>query len=298
MFDIHSLKAYIKTIAKKLKNGDDMKFRLFLTILFSMFFFGSCFSPNNDDNDVTAMILIEGGTFTMGDVWGDGHINEKPTHEVTLNDFYIAKYEVTQELYYNVMGNNPSEFMAGNYPAESISWYDALAFCNGLSDSAGFDRVYTISGTDVTADFSKNGYRLPTEAEWEYAARSGGEEDRKWSGTADSSALRDYAWYHDNSYTWVDTHAEGTKTVGTRLPNALGLYDMSGNVWEWCWDIFGTYPEFSVDNPKGASVGAERVIRGGGWTAKQEGCRNTNRLFRHPTWISGDQGFRVARNAE
>lgn len=275
-----------------------MKFKLMVTGLFTLLFFGSCISPNTDNDDVTDMIFVEGGTFTMGDMWGDGQSDEIPLHEVTLSDFYIAKYEVTQELYHDVMGSNSSEFLVNDYPVESISWYDAVAFCNGLSDSADFDRVYTIDQTQVTADFSKNGYRLPTEAEWEYAARSGGQDEWKWSGTGDSSALGDYAWFRDNSYEWVETHAEGTNEVGTRQPNALGLYDMSGNVWEWCWDIFGAYTASSAVDPKGSSTGSERVIRGGSWTDKDVECRNANRLSRSPSWINRNQGFRVVRNAE
>jgi formylglycine-generating enzyme required for sulfatase activity len=275
-----------------------MKLITYLLGFFLLFCFWSCGTMNPEENDVTDMILVEGGTFTMGDVWGDGHTDETPTHEVTVSDFYIGKYEVTQQIYTNLTADNPSEFINSDYPVESITWYDAIDFCNALSDSAGLDRVYIVDGTSVTADFSKNGYRLPTEAEWEYAARSGGHDDQKWSGTNSESALGDYAWFRDNSYTWVDTHAEGTKTVGTRLANDLGIYDMSGNVWEWCWDIFGTYPSTSQTDPTGSTTGSERVIRGGAWTAEDLDCRNSNRLSRGPTWVARDVGFRVARNGD
>ncbi|MDZ7797184.1 MAG: SUMF1/EgtB/PvdO family nonheme iron enzyme [Candidatus Marinimicrobia bacterium] len=274
-----------------------MKIKTISLTLLTILFFWSCGIFNPPVEDVTDMIMVSGGTFTMGDVWGDGHSDETPTHEVTLSDFYIGKYEVTQKQFQDIRGANPSEFPENNYPVENVSWYDAVAFCNGLSDSAGLERVYTINGTDVTADMSRNGYRLPTEAEWEYAARSQGEDDQKWSGTNVANDLGDHAWFRDNSYVWVDTHAEGTKEVGTRLANDLGLYDMSGNVWEWCGDRFGTYPSSAQTDPAGSSTGSERVVRGGAWTAEGTDCRNANRLSRSPTWIAQNVGFRVARNA-
>jgi formylglycine-generating enzyme len=273
-----------------------MERNIALSILLTILLFWSCGTVPSEEDDVTNMILVQGGTYTMGDVWGDGHTDETPTHEVTVSDFYIGKYEVTQEIYTSLMANNPSGFLTSDYPVESVSWYDAIAFCNALSDSAGFDRVYTINAADVTADFSKNGYRLPTEAEWEYAARSGGSDNEKWSGTNIQSELGDFAWFRDNSYTWVDTHAEGTKTTGTRLANDLGIYDMSGNVWEWCWDIYGAYSSDPKTDPTGSTTGTEKVIRGGAWTAEDQDCTNSNRLSRGPTWIARDVGFRVARN--
>ncbi|NLA39788.1 MAG: SUMF1/EgtB/PvdO family nonheme iron enzyme, partial [Methanomicrobiales archaeon] len=192
-------------------------------------------------------VFVQGGSFRMGDVWGGGFDGEKPIHNVTLSSFYIGKYEVTQALYKEIMGNNPSYFKGDNLPVVGVTWYNAVEFCNKLSEKAGLQKVYTISGTSVRADFTKSGYRLPTEAEWEYAARSGGREDRKWSGTNTEGELGNYAWYDSNS---------GNKThpVGTKKANDLGIYDMSGNVYEWCWDWKGNYSSFSQTNPTGPST--------------------------------------------
>jgi len=234
-------------------------------------------------------VFVEGGSFRMGDVWGGGDSDEKPVRSVTLRSFYIAKHEVTQALYKEIMGTNPSYFKGDNLPVERVTWYNAVEFCNKLSEKVGLQKVYKINGTNVTADFTKNGYRLPTEAEWEYAARSGGRNDRKWSGTNTESELGNYAWYDKNS---------GSKThpVGTKQPNDLGIYDMSGNVWEWCWDWKGSYSSSSQTNPTGSSTGSYRVERGGSWSDIAGGCRSAVRYSDTPTGSSYDLGLRLARN--
>ena len=204
------------------------------------------------------MIYVEGGTFTMGatpeqgeDAYGD----EKPAHEVTLSDYYIGETVVTQALWKAVMGNNPSRFKGENLPVEWISWHDCKEFISKLNALTG-----------------KN-FRMPTEAEWEYAAR-GGSKSRgyKYSG---SDNIGDVAWYDDNS-------GDETHPVGTKCPNELGLYDMSGNVWEWCSDWFGDYSSSAQNNPKGPDSGTGRVRRGGSWGSVAWSCHCSSREIRGP----------------
>ena len=193
------------------------------------------------------MVRVEAGTFTMGATpeMKNPDNDEKPTHRVTLtNDYYIGKYEVTQALWQTVMGNNPSEFKGDNLPVETVSWYDCQEFISKLNRITG------------------KMFRLPTEAEWEYAAR-GGNKSRGYQYSGSNNTL-DVAWFRDNSGS--NTHA-----VGTKQPNELGIYDMSGNVDEWCQDWKGAYSSSSQVNPTGANSGSSRVIRGGSWDASAWG---------------------------
>ena len=196
-----------------------------------------------------AMLPVEGGTFTMGatsEQGSDAESDESPTHSVTLSSFMIGKYEVTQALWKAVMGSNPSYFSGDDLPVEEVSWEACQTFIKKLNGLTG-----------------KN-FRLPTEAEWEYAARGGNRsQGYKYSG---SDNIDDVAWYTSNSSS--KTHA-----VGTKQPNELGLYDMSGNVWEWCSDWYGDYSSSSQTNPTGATSGSNRVIRGGGWSYYACCCR-------------------------
>ena len=193
---------------------------------------------------VTGMefVFVKGGVFRMGDTFGDGFKDEQPVHEVELNGFYMGKYQVTQGEWVKVMGINPSHFQKGDrYPVEKISWNKVQEFIGKLNSQSG-----------------KN-YRLPTEAEWEYAARSGGKEE-KWAGTSNEEELGEYAWYDDNS-------DKTTHPVGEKKPNGLGLHDMSGNVWEWCgdWHDVGYYGKSPRRNPRGPEEGKSRALRGGSW---------------------------------
>ena len=221
-------------------------------------------------NDVTfKMIKVEGGTFTMGGTseQGDDASNDEfPTHSVTLSDYYIGKFEVTQELWKAVMGSNPSNFKGNKLPVERVSWDDCQEFITKLNGLTGAN------------------FRLPTEAEWEYAAR-GGNKSRgyKYSG---SNSIGDVAWYYNNS--WYNTCA-----VGTKSPNELGIYDMSGNVYEWCQDWYGSYGSGSQTNPQGPSSGSYRVNRGGGWRYSAQYCRVSNRYFDAPDDRNYDLGFRL-----
>jgi formylglycine-generating enzyme required for sulfatase activity/uncharacterized caspase-like protein len=233
------------------------------------------------------MVEIQGGTFSMGSNTGD--FDEKPIHQVSLSSFMIGQYEVTQEQYEKVLGYNPSKFRSNlgsaNLPVENVTWYDAVEFCNQLSEIEGFNKVYTISITFVEADFSMNGYRLPTEAEWEFAAR-GGSLSRNYT-YAGSNDVGQVGWYNDNS-------GKQTRVGGTKAPNELGIYDMSGNVLEWCWDWYGSYEFGQQSDPIGAFSGGYRVLRGGSWDSSTAYLRSAFRSSGSPDYRSGI-GFRVAR---
>jgi formylglycine-generating enzyme len=222
-------------------------------------------------------VFVKGGCFDMGDNFGDGNDDEKPVHEVCVEDFYIGKYEVTQGQWKDIMGNNPSEFKTDrNYPVENVSWDEVQDFISSLNRKTG------------------QNYRLPTEAEYEYAARSGGKKE-KWSGTSIETELNRYAWYDYNS-------GNTTHPVGQKEPNGLGLYDMSGNVWEWCSDWYGNeyYNNSPKNNPKGPSSGSFRVGRGGSWDSGPRnrgpgGVRASNRGNGKPVLRLCSLGFRLVR---
>ena len=216
------------------------------------------------------MVRVEGGTFTMGataEQGSDASEDEKPTHQVTLPSYYIGKTEVTQALWQAVMGSNPSNFKGSNLPVEEVSWEDCQTFIRKLNALTG-----------------KN-FRLPTEAEWEFAAR-GGNNSRgyKYSG---SNTLSNVAWYDDNS-------SDKTHPVATKAPNELGIYDMSGNVWEWCSDWYGSYSTSSQYNPTGPNSGSDRVNRGGCWDSYAWSCRVSLRNYVNPAYRGYDLGLRLA----
>ena len=217
------------------------------------------------------MVGVEGGTFTMGATseqgTSDPYDDEYPTHSVTLSDFAIGETEVTQELWRAVMGNNPSSFSGTNLPVENVSWNDCQTFITKLNQLTG------------------KHFRLPTEAEWEYAARGGNKsKGYKYAG---SNTLSNVAWYYDNS-------SSKTHPVKQKQANELGLYDMSGNVWEWCQDWFGTYSSSAQTNPAGPASGSYRVYRGGGWYYNARICRVSFRNFDTPADCNGDLGLRLA----
>ena len=223
-------------------------------------------------------VFVQGGTY------------RRERSQVTVSSFQIGKYEVTQAQYQRVVGKNPSKFTGDpQRPVEQVSWYDAVGFCNALSKSEGLNPVYTINGNNVTADFWKSGWRLPTEAEWEYAARGGnGSRGYTYSGAEDADAV---AWYSSNSN-------RITQPVGRKQPNELGLYDMSGNVWEWCWDWYGSYPSGAQTDPTGGSSGPYRVIRGGSWGDVADYGRVSLRYIFSPDNRDINYGFRVLRRPQ
>lgn len=215
------------------------------------------------------MVWVDGGTFRMGATSEQGSeiSDEKPVHSVTLSGYYIGKTEVTQALWQAVMGSNPSYFEGDDLPVEQVSWDDCQEFIRKLNSLTG------------------QNFRLPTEAEWEFACR-GGNNSRgyKYSG---SNYIDNVAWYDGNS-------GDKTHPVATKSPNELGIYDMSGNVWEWCADWYGDYSSGRQTNPKGTYGGSDRVFRGGGWHGRAGCCRSSYRLGYCPTFRIYSLGLRLA----
>lgn len=239
----------------------------------------------------SSMIKVDGGTFTMGDTAGGS--DEKPTHSVTLSSFYIGKYEVTQKEYQSLMSTNLSNFKGDNLPVESVSWFDAIKFCNAKSQGEGLPLAYNPatgelldSSGAVTTDVTKvKGYRLPTEAEWEYAAK-GGNKSRgfKYSGSYSPDSVAIY-------------NSSQTSTVGSKTANELGLYDMSGNVGEWCQDWYDStyYGKSPSNNPYNSVSGSFRVFRGGSWFLYSVFLLSYLRYFYSPDSGDYDLGFRLVR---
>ena len=221
------------------------------------------------------MIAVEGGTFKMGATaeQQNSYDDEKPVHDVTLGNYCMGETEVTQALWQAVMGNNPSSFSGSNNPVENVSYNDCITFINKLN---------TLLSGQLP---SGRKFRLPTEAEWEYAAR-GGNRSRGYQYSG-SDNLGSVAWYGDNS---------GNKThqVKQKQANELGLYDMSGNVWEWCNDWYGNYSSSLQTNPKGPSSGFYRVRRGGSWNGSAQGCRVAFRSDNAPDIRGHYDGLRLA----
>jgi formylglycine-generating enzyme required for sulfatase activity len=235
------------------------------------------------------LVPIPAGEFMMGspDSDKDAANHEKPQHLVKITKpFYLGVHQVTQEAYKLVMGDNPSHFQGDDRrPVENVAWTKAVNFCNRLSDQEGLDLYYKIDGQGVSI-IGGSGYRLPTEAEWEYACRAG--TTTKWSSGNQEIDLEEVCWFSKNSS--MKTHA-----VGALVPNDLGLYDMHGNVLEWCWDWFGKYSKETLDDPIGPASGSRRVWRGGSFIYETDICRSAFRS----SWLPDIQnyliGFRVSR---
>lgn len=273
-------------------------------------------------------VTVAGGSFTMGDTWGDGEEDETPTHSVTISEFTLSRYEVTNEKmrevlqwaydndyvtigsdYVKNVGEDPQDLIElgddsryleltfnsetdefevdpdkDNFPSVGLTWYGAVAYCHFLSLKEGYESCYNIDAW--TCDWTKNGYRLPTEAEWEYAARGGADgADTQYSG---SDNIDTVAWY-------AGTSSNGTSQVGTKGANELGLYDMSGSAWEWCWDWFAPYSSTSETDPTGPAYGSEgtRVLRGGCWNVVASECRVSRRYGNSPETGNYFMGVRV-----
>ena len=228
------------------------------------------------------LVLIPKGTFTMGSpIEEEGAENDEDQHQVTIsNDYYLGMTEVTQGQYEKVMGTNPSHFQkrvirksdSSMYPVETVSWEDAVEFCKRLSELPEEKKAGRV-------------YRLPTEAEWEYACRASS--TTAYSFGASATPLGDYAWFRGNS-------DQQTHPVGEKQANAWGLYDMHGNVWEWCSDWYGDYPKGAVSDPIGPKASTGRVIRGGGWFNGTADCRSAIRDRPDPSLRDNRISFRVA----
>ena len=239
-----------------------------------------------------AMVFVEGGTFQMGNANGGDW--EKPIHTVTVKSFYMGKYEVTQKEWREVVvvNSSPSQYKGDNLPVENVSWIQAVAYCNLRSIQEGLTQVYRLDKPDsITCNWNANGYRLPTEAEWEYAARGGNKEYRTMD-YAGSNSVDAVAWWLNN------ISSIGTQLVGQKQPNALGLYDMSGNVWEMCWDWFGNYTGTAKTDPRGPTSGTHRVMRGGSWRSVGEEMHLAVRGGFPANEQNRIVGFRVVRNAQ
>jgi formylglycine-generating enzyme required for sulfatase activity len=224
------------------------------------------------------MVQVPGGKVLLKD--------EKSGNQFTaeVSPFYIDKFPVTQALYEKVMGKekNKSKFEGGDRPVETVTWFDAVEFCNRLSEKAGLKPVYTIDGEKVTPDWHAKGFRLPFEAEWEYACRADTTGERY-------GEIDQIAWYKDNSN-------GSTQGVGKKEPNPWGLYDMLGNVWEWCWDWHGPYPKEDKKDWQGPEDGSGRVLRGGYWGRRAPYCRAAYRFYVGPAGRAGVVGFRLLRS--
>lgn len=253
-----------------------------VTMLISYILGNYVFPPEPQEftiDDVTfTMIPVEGGTFNMGataEQGNDANDRELPVHEVTLSSYYIASTEVTQEFWQAVMGNNPSYFKGAQLPVENVSWEDCQLFIAMLNE------------------LTESNFRLPTEAEWEFAARGGNlSRSYKYSGGNDLNMV---GWYsYNDSWQLRGTGAYGTHNVATRNPNELELFDMSGNVHEWCQDWFGGYSTDAQNNPTGPASGTNRVYRGGSWYFDEWFCRVSFRNGVTPSYRSYGIGLRLA----
>jgi len=235
------------------------------------------------------MAHIPGGRFIMGD---QTQIDATP-HEVVISSFYMDKNLVTQEQYEKVMGENPSRWKGARNPVEQMRWSDAARYCNARSKSEGLEPCYNLQ--TWKCNFQANGYRLPTEAEWEYACRAG--TATAYSFGNDPSKLKDYGWFEQNS-------GGKPQPVGQKPPNAWGLYDMHGNVWEWCNDFYQVdyYQQSPKENPSGPKAGDTKVVRGGAWKFSAETCRSGYRYNENPGYADvcfgyDIYGFRCVKNA-
>jgi formylglycine-generating enzyme required for sulfatase activity len=256
-----------------------------------------------DGNAVVAtpdgFVRIQGGTFVMGSPSSEvDRSSSEVQHQVTVSSFYMGKYEVTQKEYRAVMRTNPSEFKGNERPVEQVSWFDAVEYCNKRSIKEGLTPAYTISGSgnsrSVTWNRNTNGYRLPTEAEWEYACRAG-TTTPFYTGnniTTDQANYNGKYPYNNNA---KGKDRDKTWTVGSGTPNPWGLYDMSGNVWEWCWDWYDDYGSGAQTDPVGASSGTIRLLRGGSWYRNGQSLRSASRYGFTPSERVDIFGFRLAR---
>lgn len=295
---------------------------LLLSLIFSL---AACSQPEKSDTssdqlparnslEVTDMqvpenfVLIKGGSFQMGspdsEAWRSA---DETQHSVTVSDFYMSKYELTQKEYEEITGDNPSNFKGDNLPLENISWLDAVAYCNARSEKDGLTPVYTIDGQNVSWDRSANGYRLPTEAEWEYACRAGTATPFYMENSPSAEDANYYGHYpyeiEDNYFSQGNLEIKPGEYRQTTVPvdsfseNPYGLYNMHGNVSEWVWDYYGEYPTDEQTDPAGPTSGTLRVYRGGGWNDFAKNMRSAYRATLEQNKGSFNLGIRLVLNA-
>ena len=303
--------------------------RKFVSLLLSLsliFCLAACSQTEDDNNDskteptqsssleVTDMnisdnfVLIKGGTFQMGSPESEAWRSADETqHTVTVSDFYMSKYELTQKEYEEITGSNPSNFSGEDLPLENISWLDAVAYCNARSEKDGLTPVYTIDGQNVSWDRSANGYRLPTEAEWEYACRAGTTTPFYMENSPSAEDANYYGHYpyeiEDNYFSQGNLevkpgeYRETTVSVDSFSENPYGLYNMYGNVSEWVWDYYGEYPTDEQTDPAGPAFGTLRVYRGGGRNDFAKNMRSAYRATLEQNKGSFNLGIRLVLNA-
>ncbi|TGD58064.1 formylglycine-generating enzyme family protein [Flavobacterium humi] len=249
------------------------------------------------DGPILEMVKVEGGTYQMGskDDNRNAETDEQKQHEVKVNSFEINKLEVSvwewKEYCKKTKRKLPATPVWGwhdNYPITNVTWFEAVNYCNWLSKQDGLKPAYSVNGPNYACDFNASGYRLPTEAEWEFAAKGGTKsKGYVFAGSNDSEEL---AWFIKNSN-------KSPHSVGTKLPNELGIYDMNGNVWEWCWDWYNKeyYKIEDGNNPKGPLRGEKKSVRGGSWDSQENYLRTANRISTLPEKTNEFYGFRLAR---
>lgn len=261
-----------------------------------------------EESVTEGFVHITGGVFQMGSPESEAwRSDDEKQHSVMVSDFYMSQYEVTQAEYQAVMNSNPSNFSGENLPVENVSWLDAVAYCNARSEQEGLTPVYMIDGQNVSWERSANGYRLPTEAEWEYACRAGTVTPFYLENSPSAEEANYYGHYpymiEDNYFSQGNLevkpgeYRQTTVEVGSFSPNPFGLYDMHGNVGEWTWDIYGEYPDEEQNDPVGAVSGTRRVYRGGGWNDFAKNMRSAYRAMLDQDKGSFNIGIRLVRNA-
>ncbi|MDE7194274.1 MAG: SUMF1/EgtB/PvdO family nonheme iron enzyme [Oscillospiraceae bacterium] len=275
-------------------------------------------APSSDNSDISNtqqevtmpdnFVLIKGGTFEMGspktEAWRS---NDETQHTVTVSDFYMSVYELTQAEYREITGESPSNFSGDELPVENVSWLDAVRFCNAISKKENLSPAYVIDGNSVTWDRSADGYRLPTEAEWEYACRAGTTTPFNTESSMSAEEANYYGHYpyeiednyfsQENLTTKPGQYRQTTVAVNSFFPNKYGLYNMHGNVGEWVWDYYGEYGNEEQTDPVGAENGTLRVYRGGGWNDFAKNMRSAYRAALAEDKGSFNIGIRLVRNA-
>lgn len=303
-----------------------MKKHIFLFLaLLMLFSLAACSRTGHENNNETVplqsdsfevtdmnipdnFILIKGGAFQMGSPESEAWRSADETqHRVTVSDFYMSRYELTQREYEEIMGSDPSNFSGEILPVENVSWLDAVTYCNARSEKEGLTPVYTIDGQNVSWDKSANGYRLPTEAEWEYACRAGTTTPFYMENSPSAEQANYYGHYpyeiEDNYFSQGNLQVQPGEYRQTTVPvdsfseNPFGLYNMHGNVGEWVWDYYGAYPSGEQTDPAGPTSGTLRVYRGGGWNDFAKNMRSAYRATLEQNKGSFNLGIRLVRNA-